>query len=76
MRPMRKSGICFVGLLSGAPALLAGLFALEAHPIAGVLATLAAMALLLSAATELCQAPGFTNRICEENSNKENTHGG
>ncbi|MFI5108385.1 MAG: hypothetical protein ACHP78_06035 [Terriglobales bacterium] len=56
--------------------MLAGLFALQAHPIAGVLATLAAMALLLSAATELCQAQGFTNRICEENSSKENTHGG
>ena len=45
-----------VGLLSGAPALLAGLFALEAHPIAGVLAALAAMALLLSAAAELYPA--------------------
>jgi len=36
--------------------LLAGLFALETHPIVGVLATLAAMALLLSAAAELSQA--------------------
>ena len=59
MRPIRNSGICFIGLLSGVPGLLAGLFALEAHPIAGVLVTLAAMALLLSAATALCQAPGI-----------------
>jgi len=59
MRPVRRSGTHFVGLLSGAPALLAGLFVLEAHPIAGVLVTLAAMALLLSSATELCQAPGI-----------------
>lgn len=51
--------MCFVGLLSGLPVLLAGLFALEAHPIAGVLVSLAAMALLLSAATELCQTPGI-----------------
>ena len=59
MRLMRRSGTGFVGLLSGVPALLAGLFVLEAHPIAGVLVTLAAMALLLSSATELCQAPGI-----------------
>jgi len=39
--------------------LLAGLFALEVHPIASVLVTLAAMALLLSAAAELYQAPGI-----------------
>ena len=57
MRPMRRSETCFAGLLSGVPVLLAGLFALEAHPIAGVLATLAAMALLLSAAAELCRMP-------------------
>ncbi|MFZ3212333.1 MAG: hypothetical protein WA188_12545 [Terriglobales bacterium] len=56
---MRKSGTCFVGVMSGAPSLLAGLFALEAHPIAGVLVTLAAMALLLSWATELCGASGI-----------------
>jgi len=59
MRPMRRTGTCVVGLVSGAPALLAGLFALEVHPIASVLVTLAAMALLLSAAAELYQAPGI-----------------
>jgi hypothetical protein len=45
-----------VGLLTGVPALLAGLFALQIHPIAGTLIALAAMALLLSAAAEFCQA--------------------
>jgi hypothetical protein len=44
------------GLLTGIPALLAGLFALEVHPISGTLITLAAMTLLLSAAAELCEA--------------------
>ncbi|MFZ3210587.1 MAG: protein phosphatase 2C domain-containing protein, partial [Terriglobales bacterium] len=56
---MPRSGTYFVGLLCGVPALLAGLFALEVHPIAGVLVTLAAMALLLSSATELYRAPGI-----------------
>ena len=59
MRPMRRSETYLVGLLSGVPALLAGLFALEVHPIAGVLVTLAAMALLLSSLSELCRAPGI-----------------
>jgi len=59
MRPVRRSGTYFVGLLSGVAALLAGLFVLEAHPIAGVLVSLAAMALLLSSVTVLCQAPGI-----------------
>jgi len=75
MRPVRRSGTHFVGLLSGAPALLAGLFVLEAHPIAGVLVTLAAMALLLLAATELCQAPAIYEPTLRGNK-KENTHGG
>jgi len=56
MRPTGKSERCLLGVLSGAPILLAGLFALEAHPIVGVLAALAAMALLLSAAAELSPA--------------------
>jgi len=72
---MRRLGTYFVGLLSGVPALLAGLFVLEAHPIAGVLVTLAAMALLLSAATELCQASGIYEPTLRRNQ-KENTHGG
>jgi len=72
---MRRSETCFVGLLSGVPALLAGLSALEVHPIAGVLITLAAMALLLSAATELCRAPEIHELILRGNK-KENTHGG
>jgi len=55
--------------------LLAGLFALETHPIVGVLVTLAAMALLLSAATELCRAPEIHELILRGNK-KENTHGG
>jgi len=72
---MRRTETGFVGLLSGVPVLLAGLLALEAHPIAGVLATLAAMALLLSAATELCRAPEIHEPILR-GSKKENTHGG
>jgi len=75
MRPMRRSETCFAGLLSGVPVLLAGLFALEVHPIAGVLVTLAAMALLLLSATELCQAPEIHEPILRGNK-KENTHGG
>ena len=75
MRPIRNSGICFIGLLSGVPGLLAGLFALEAHPIAGVLVTLAAMALLLSAATELCRALEIQeSTLC--GNKKENRYGG
>jgi hypothetical protein len=54
---------------------LAGLFTLEAHPIAGVLVTLAAMALLLCAATELCRAPEIHEPTLRGNE-KENTHGG
>ncbi len=75
MKPMRRSETCFVGLLGGVPVLLAGLFALEVHPIVGVLETLAAMALLLSAATELCRAPEIHELILRGNK-KENTHGG
>jgi len=44
---MRRSGTYFVGLLSGVPALLAGLFVLEIRPIARVLVTLAAMGIML-----------------------------
>jgi len=51
-----RRATCLVGLLTGIPALLAGLFALESHPTAGTLLTLAGMALLLSAAMEICQA--------------------
>ena len=44
------------GLLIAIPTLLAGLFALEDHPLAGTLMLLAAMALLLAALSELCGA--------------------
>ena len=54
----RRPGTCLVGLLTGIPALLAGLFALETQPIAGTLITLAGMALLLCALSEFCQARG------------------
>jgi hypothetical protein len=49
----------YLGLLAGIPAMLAGLFALEVHPIAGTLIMLAAMALLLSSLSELCRARGI-----------------
>jgi len=39
--------------------MLAGLFVLEVHPIAGTLVILAAMALLLSSAADFCQAHGI-----------------
>jgi hypothetical protein len=57
MRANEIMATYWVGMLTGVPALLAGLFALEVHPISGALITLAAMALLLSAAAECCQAP-------------------
>jgi hypothetical protein len=57
IRASERGVTYWVGLLTGAAALLAGLFALEVHPISGALITLAAMALLLSAAAECCQAP-------------------
>ena len=58
MTVTRKAGPCLAGLLTGVPALLTGLFALDFHPIVGILITLAAMALLLSSLSELCQAHG------------------
>jgi hypothetical protein len=39
--------------------LVAGLFALEIHPVTGTLITLAGMALLLSAAAEFCRDHGI-----------------
>lgn len=59
MRVTGRPGTYLVGLVTGIPVLLAGLFALEVHPIAGTLITLAAMALLLSSAAGFCQAPGI-----------------
>ena len=58
LRPMRNAEMWSIGLLSGGLLLLVGLFALEALPIVGVLSTLAAMALLLSAAADLCRVRG------------------
>jgi hypothetical protein len=54
------------GLLAGIPAMLAGLFALEVHPIAGTLIILAAMALLLSSAAEFCQEHGIYQTYLQE----------
>ena len=59
MRAIPRAETYLGGLLTGVPALLAGLFALEVHPIAGTLITLAAMALQLSSAAGFCQAPGI-----------------
>jgi drug/metabolite transporter (DMT)-like permease len=64
-----------VGLQAGIAAMLAGLFALEVHPIAGTLITLAAMALLLSSLSELCQARGLNEPNLRE-TKKENVYGG
>jgi len=55
--------------------MLAGLFALEAHPIAGTLIMLGAMALLLSSLSELCQAPRIDESNLRERQ-KENVYGG
>jgi hypothetical protein len=52
-----RAGSYVAGLMIAIPALLAGLFALEVHPIAGTLMLLAAMALLLSVLSDLCH-PG------------------
>jgi len=54
-----KPGIYVVGCVTGAGTLLAGLFELEVHPIAGILIVLEAMTLLLSAAAEFCRARGI-----------------
>jgi hypothetical protein len=59
MTAMPRPGMYVVGCLTGAATLLAGLFELEVHPIAGILIALEAMALLLSAAAEFCQARGI-----------------
>jgi len=63
------------GLLAGIPAMLAGLFALEVHPIAGTLLTLGAMALLLSSLSEFCQARGLNESNLQDRQ-KENVYGG
>jgi len=54
------------GFLAGVPAMLAGLFALEVHPIRGTLMILAAMALLLSSAAEFCQEHGIYETYPQE----------
>jgi hypothetical protein len=46
--------------------MLAGLFALEVHPIGGTLMILAAMALLLSSAAEFCQEHGIYQTHLQE----------
>jgi len=46
--------------------MLAGLFALEVHPIRGTLMILAAMALLLSSAAEFCQEHGIYETYPQE----------
>jgi hypothetical protein len=65
----------WAGLLAGVPTMLAGLFALEIHPLAGTLITLGAMALLLSSLSELCQATGLDEPNLRERE-KENVYGG
>jgi len=55
--------------------MLAGLFALEAHPIAGTLIVLGAMALLLACLSELCRAHGLDESNLRER-HKENMYGG
>ena len=56
MTATRRRTTCLAGFLAGVPAMLAGLFALEVHPIVGTLMILAAMALLLSSAAEFYEA--------------------
>ena len=68
-------GTSSAGLLAGIPALLAGLFALEVHPIAGVLIVLAAMALLLFSVSELCPAHELDEPNLQKRQ-KENQYGG
>jgi len=64
-----------VGLQAGIASMLAGLFALEVHPIAGTLIVLAAMTLLLASLSELCQARGLVESNLRERQ-KENMYGG
>jgi len=70
-----RAAAYLAGLLAGIPAMLAGLFALETHPITGTLITLGAMALLLSSLSELCQARGL-NESNLRDGQKENVYGG
>jgi len=70
-----RAAAYLAGLLAGIPAMLAGLFALEAHPMAGTLIMLGAMALLLSSLSELCQARGL-NESNLRDGQKENAYGG
>jgi hypothetical protein len=61
--------------VTGIPALLAGLFAMESHPLAGILIILASMALLLSSLAELCRATGLDEPNLRGKL-KENVYGG
>jgi len=70
-----RAAAYLAGLLAAIPAMLAGLFALEVHPIAGTLITLAAMALLLSSLSELCRVRGLDEANLRERK-KENVYGG
>jgi len=70
-----RAAAYLAGLLAGIPAMLAGLFALEVHPMAGTLILLGAMALLLSSLSELCQAPGLDESNLPDRQ-KENVYGG
>ena len=66
MTATRRRTTCLAGFLAGVPAMLAGLFALEVHPIGGTLMILAAMALLLSSAAEFCQEHGIYETYPQE----------
>jgi len=70
-----RTAAYLAGLLAGIPAMLAGLFALEVHPIAGTLIVLAAMTLLLASLSELCHARGLVESNLRERQ-KENMYGG
>ncbi len=75
MTATRNAWTYLAGLVAGIPAILAGLLALEVHPIAGTLITLAAMALVLSSLSELCQPIGL-EELNLRATQKENVYGG
>jgi hypothetical protein len=63
MRVSRERTISLVMLLVGYSALIAGLFALVAEPIIGVLLVLGGMALSLCSAIDLVRVPVAPNSV-------------
>lgn len=75
MTATRNIATHVAGLAAGSVAVLAGLLALEVHPIAGTLIALAGNSLVLSSLSALCQAAGPEETKLDARQ-KENVYGG